>query len=176
MAIICSLLYPQVFKHYVYGISTFGSVHKTAALYTLGFVGTIFCVAVIARELSKIKRTGLLRLALWAAIVCMTGILATSLGTYSQWHSIYLVHVVFASMLALSQTIIAIWIVRQKGATVVDYGLAISFIIVVAISILPLVGYIPGFRSYPLREALAFICAMGLIGRASLRLVAAEPT
>lgn len=174
MATICSLLYPQVFKHYVYGISTFGSVHKTAGLYTLGFVGTIFCMAVIARELAKFKQASPLRLALWVGIVCMVGILVTSLGAYSQWHSTYLVHVVFASILALSQTIIAIWIIRQKGVAVVDYGLAIGFIIIVVISILPLVGYIPGFRSYPLRETLAFICAMGLIGRASLRIVDAK--
>lgn len=171
MATICSLIYPQVFKHYVYGISTFGSVSKTAAFFTLGFVGTIICMAVIANELRRFEQTLLLRMALWAGTVLLAGILITSLGAYSQWHSTYLVHVVFASMLAVSQTLIAIWIIQQKGVTAIDYGLAIGFTVIVVISILPLVGDIPGFRSYPLREALAFACAMGLMGRASLRIV-----
>jgi hypothetical protein len=171
MAAICSLIYPQVFKHYVYGISTFGSVSKTFAFFTLGFVGTIICMTVIANELRRLEQTLLLRMALWAGVVLLAGILVTSLGTDSQWHSTYLVHVVFASMLAISQTLITLWAVRQKEAAIVDYGLAIGFIVIVVISILPLVGHIPGLRSYPLREALAFVCAMGLMGRASLRIV-----
>lgn len=171
MAVSCSLLYPQVFKHYVYGISTFGSVGKTAGLFILGFLGTIICMAVIAKELRKFERTLPLRAALWAGIVFMAGILVTSVGAYSQWHSTYLVHVIFASMLAISQTLITLWVIRQKEVTILDYGLALGFIAIVIISILPLVGHIPGLRSYPLREALAFVCAMGLMGRASLRVV-----
>jgi hypothetical protein len=171
MAATCSLLYPQVFDHYAYGISTFGSVGRTAPFFILGFLGTIICMAVIAKELCKFERALPLRIALWAGIVFMAGILVTSVGAYSQWHSTYLVHVIFASMLAISQTFITLWAVQQKGATVLDYGLALGFIAIVIISILPLVGDIPGFRSYPLREALAFVCAMGLMGRASLRAV-----
>jgi|GEM_PF-939718 len=169
MAGICSLLYPRVFDHYVYGISTFGSVAKTAALYTVGFIGTILCMALIARELQKHEDTMTLRIGLWLGAIFMTGILITSVGAYSQWHSTYLVHVTFASLLALSQTIISVWAIRQKGVSFVDYALAFSFIAIVAVSLLPLVRDIPGFRSYPLREALAFACAMGLIGRAAFR-------
>ena len=176
MAAICSLLYPQVFDHYVYGISTFGSVGRTAIIFTLGFVGTIVCMAMIVSVLRKFERTSPLRIALWAGIVFMAGILVTSLGPYSQWRSTYLVHVIFASVLAVNQTAITLWAIRQKGVTAVDYGLAFGFIAIVIISILPLVGDIPGLRSYPLREALAFACSMGLIARASLRIVDAEQT
>lgn len=174
MALICSLLYPQVFDNYQYGISTFGSVGKTAGLYAAGFVGTILSMILIARELQRYEHMLLLRAGLWLSAAFMTGILVTSVGAYSQWHSTYLVHVAFAFALALSQSIVSLWAIRQKGASLLDYVLASGFILIVVISILPLVGNIPGLRSYPLREALAFVCAMGLIGRVSLRTAKTE--
>ena len=169
MVLVCSLLYSQVFNSYQYGISTFGSVSKTAGLYIIGFIGTILFMILITQKLQGYKRTLPLRAGLWLSASCMTGILITSVGAYSQWRSTYLIHITFAIMLALIQTAVSLWAIRQKGVSFLDYILAGGFITIVIVSILPLVGDIPGLRSYPLREALAFICAMGLIGRVALR-------
>lgn len=171
MALVCSLLYPQVFDNYQYGISTFGSVGKTAGLYSICFIATILFMIVITRELQRYAHTLPLRAGLWLNATCMTGILITSVGAYSQWHSTYLIHITFAIALALSQTAVSVWAIRQKGVSFLDYALGCGFILIVMVSILPLVGDIPGLRSYPLREVLAFVCAMSLIGRTVLRIV-----
>lgn len=167
MAAICSLIYPEVFDKYEYGLSTFGSVWPTIPLYYLGFAVTIACLIAIILKLRHLgKSTLFMRYMLGASSIFMAGIAITS---YSQTRGIYLVHVGFAVLLAIVQLILTVWILKQKHIGALDYVLAAGFVAIVVISVLPIVRHIPIIRSFPLRETLAFICALGIIGRAALR-------
>jgi hypothetical protein len=168
MTVLCTLLYPQIFDNYAYGISSFGSFSETMIPYYLGFAATIVCLVIIALQLGKCgPRAKPLRLGMWIGSILMAGIAATS---YAQDGGAFLAHIIFAILLTLNQFVITLWIVMQKDAETLDYILAFVFGAVVLISILPLVHDIPALRSYPLREILVFICALGLSGRAALRL------
>jgi hypothetical protein len=56
MAIVCILLYPEIFRHYEYGVSYFGSVSKTFVPYYLGFAATIIFTLLIARQLQSASK------------------------------------------------------------------------------------------------------------------------
>src|SRR5690349_4757214 len=88
MAAVCMLLYPDIFQHYEYGVSYFGSVGITAIPYYLGFALTILFTGLAAKALQSDGRKQL-SLAFWAFTICMVGIATTS---YSINSAVYAVH------------------------------------------------------------------------------------
>ncbi len=168
MVALCSSIFPRVFAYYNYGISTFGSIPKTMVVYYLGFAGTIGCLVVIAQSLRQYgQRARLLRSGFLVAAVCMAGIAGTS---YSQSRAGLVVHWAFALVLAATEIVLLGWSVTQEHANFLDLIPAGIFVGIVIVSLLPVVGHIAGLRSFPLRETLAFVCALWVTGRAALRL------
>ena len=167
MAAICTLLYPQVFRHPDYGVSYFGSVHLTFIPFYLGFALTIIFTALAAKRLMMLSKT--LSLAFWSFAVCMTGVAATS---YSLNHTVYATHWGFAIALAICILTATIWLIVRGRLKGLDYAVAGLIIVTIVVSALPVVNDIPIVEFYIPRELLVFICSLWLLGHAALKLPA----
>lgn len=164
MAAICILLYPQVFQHYEYGVSYFGSVSTTFIPYYLGFGVTIALIALVAGRLRRFNKT--LSVLFYIFAVCMTGVAVTS---YSLNHAIYATHWGFAIALTIFILAAIYWLMRQGGLARLDYVLIALVVVTVVISALPIVHSIPGVRIYIPRELIVFVGSLWLLGRAALK-------
>jgi hypothetical protein len=171
MAAVCMLIYPEVFQHYEYGVSYFGSVSKTFIPYYLGFALTIMFVGLVALKLRHFndKTITPLRLAFWTIAICMTGVAITS---YSLGHMVYAIHWAFAIALTLCIVAIAVGLLVQGGLSNADYALITILFITIILSALPLIHHIPYFRVYIPRELIVFSSSLLLLSRATLRRVA----
>ena len=165
MAAICMFLYSQVFQHPDYGVSYFGSVRATFIPFYLGFALTITFTALVARRLMTLSKP--LSLAFWSFAVCMTGVATTS---YSLNHAVYATHWGFAIALAICILTATIWLITHSRLAWLDYALAGLIVMTIIISALPVVNDVPIVKVYIPRELLIFICSLGLLGRASLKL------
>lgn len=171
MTIVCVLLYPEVFRHYEYGISYFGSVPKTMGPYYLGFGLTIFFLVLVALKLRSLhnRKTLPLQLAFWAIVICLSGIAVTS---YSVNDMAYAVHWVFAIALTLCIVTVAIWLIALHKLLRLDYALVAAILVTIILSALPIIHTIPYFRVYIPRELLVFMCSLLLLRRATLKAIA----
>lgn len=165
MATLCMLLYPEIFQHYEYGVSYFGSVSPTFIPYYLGFVITIVFTLMIARRLHSISNP--LSATFYALAICMAGVMLTS---YSLDSAIYTVHWAFAIALTGSILIAIFWLVRQGGLARIDYVLIALVVVTVIISALPIIHDIPIVKVYIPRELLVFVCSLWLLGRAAFKI------
>ena len=163
------LLHPQIFQHYDYGVSAFGSVPVTSIPYYFGFGITIFLTALTARRLQSANRP--LSVFFFAFAACMMGVAITS---YSASDAVYAVH--YGFVIALTICILAAigWLVKQGGLTWLDYILMGLIIVTVVVSALPIVHSIPGVRVYIPRELTIFVCSLWLLGRSALKASAAR--
>lgn len=162
MATICILLYPEVFQHYEYGVSYFGSVSATSMPYYLGFGVTITLTALVAQRLRPFNKT--LSAFFYAFAGCMAGVAGTS---YS--HTIYAIHWGFAIALTIFILAAIYWLIRQGSLVWLDYLLVMLVVATVVVSALPVVHDIPGVRMYIPRELIVFVCSLWLLGRVALR-------
>ncbi|HTE22102.1 MAG TPA: hypothetical protein VK674_03600 [Candidatus Limnocylindria bacterium] len=163
-AAICILLYPEVFQHYEYGVSYFGSVSSTYIPYYFGFGITIILTALIGWRLRLIKKS--LSMFFYAFAACMTGVAVTS---YSLNHTVYATHWGFAIALTICILATIWWLIKQGGLARFDYILIVLIVTTVIISALPIVHSIPGVRVYIPRELIVFVCSLWLLGRAALK-------
>lgn len=164
MAAICMLIYPDIFRHYEYGVSYFGSVGATAVPYYLGFALTILFTGLVAKKLQSAGRKQL-SLAFWAFTACMVGIAATS---YSVNSAVYAIHWGFAIALTVCILGAIVGLTRRGGLALLDYVLISLIVTTVVVSTLPLVRSIPVVKIYIPREILVFVCSLWLMGRAAL--------
>ncbi len=168
MAAVCFLLHPQILDNYTYGISYFGSVPITMVPYYLGFAGTIACMLIVAWQLLRFGQRALpLQVGFALGSILMAGVAITS---YSVSDTVFFIHLILCLGLVLNEAVLIFWIVLQKDASGLDYGLALLFAVTVIISVLPLIHDLTIIRSFPLRELIIFVCALGLAGRAALRI------
>jgi len=164
MATICILLYPEVFQHYEYGVSYFGSVSATTIPYYLGFALTITFTLLVACRLWRISQP--LSTAFWSLAVCMSGVAITS---YSLNDMVYAIHWAFAIALTICILVTAFWLVKQGKLAWVDYLLIGLIFATVVISALPVIHHIPVIKIYIPRELLVFTSSLWLLGRAALK-------
>lgn len=170
MAIVCTLLYPEIFQHYEYGVSYFGSVSTTFIPYYLGFGLTITFVVLIARCLWSISKP--LSIAFYAFAFCMAGVAITS---YSLNDTVYAIHWAFAIALTVCILTTIFWLLKQGGLGLIDYILICLIVITVAISSLPVIHNVPVVKVYIPRELLVFACSLWLLGRAALKVSKTKP-
>jgi hypothetical protein len=160
---ICLLLYPEILRHYEYGVSYFGSVSATAIPYYLGFGITILLTALAGQKLMAVNR--LLGWFFYVFAACMTGVAATS---YTLNSDVYAAHWGFVIALTLCLLAAIAWLVKHGGLQWLDYALMGLLVVTIVISVLPIVHHIPVVRIYILRELAGFICALWLLGRAAV--------
>lgn len=162
MAAVCMLLYPEIFQHYEYGLSYFGSVPITFIPYYLGFGTTIILTVLVGWRLRSCAKT--LSAFFYTFAICMTGVAATSCSLN---HAVYTIHWGFAIALTVCILATIYWLVKQGGLSRVDYVLIVVVITVIAISALPAVNNIPVVKVYILRELVVFAGSLWLLGRAN---------
>ena len=164
MAAISILLYPEVFQHYSYGVSYFGSVQLTFIPYYFGFGTTIILTVLVAWRLRPCNKT--LSTFFYTFAACMTGVAATS---YSLSHAVYATH--WGCAIALTVCILAAiyWLIKHGGLQRLDYILIVLVVGTVVVSALPFVNSIPVVKVYIPRELIVFTGALWLLGRAALR-------
>lgn len=169
MAAICMMIYPEVFRHYDYGISYFGSVPSTLIPYYVGFTLTVTFVVLVAKRLWRIDRP--LSGAFWAIAIFMVCVAASS---YTLSGFMYALHWVFAALLVACILVTIFWLVWRSGLSWLDYALASLVVCTVVISGLQVVHNIPIARAYIPRELLVFVCSLWLFGRTALGSIAKQ--